>query len=152
MPTVSDFDSQRQHYAYFKQLTTRWIDNDVYGHVNNAVYYTWFDTVTNSFLIEQGGLDIQRSDVIGFIVASSCEYHTPVKFPNNIDAGLRVNRIGNSSVEYGVAIFTEGDDKAAANGTFTHVYVNRASGQSTKIPEVMRSALKSLLSPGDIQR
>jgi acyl-CoA thioester hydrolase len=137
-------DTQRQHYAYFKTISTRWIDNDVYGHVNNAVYYTYFDTVCNSFLIEQGGLDIATSPIVGFIVASNCQYLSPIKFPSTINAGMRVNRIGSRSVEYGVGIFCDTNPVASAHGTFTHVFVERATGQSIVIPQEIRSALSDL--------
>lgn len=120
------------------------MDNDVYGHVNNAVYYTWFDTVTNAYLIESGVLDIENSPVVGFIVASSCHYRSPVRFPDTIEAAMRVNRIGNKSVEYGVAIFREGETSAAAHGTFTHVFVERSSGQSISISGATRQALEAV--------
>lgn len=141
---MSEFDINRRHYAWFQPQNTRWIDNDAYGHVNNAVYYTYFDTITNCYLIEKGGLDIQHSPVIGFIVASSCQYRSPVSYPQSIDAGLRVNRIGNASVEYGVAVFHQGVPDAAAHGTFTHVFVDRATGDSVRIPETLRGALQAI--------
>jgi acyl-CoA thioester hydrolase len=137
-------DIQRSQYAYFKSISTRWIDNDVYGHVNNAVYYTYFDTVCNSFLIEKGGLDIASSPVVGFIVASNCQYLSPIKFPSTINAGMRVNRIGARSVEYGVGIFCDDKTLASAYGTFTHVFVNRASGESTSIPTEISTALSTI--------
>ncbi|MFT7210544.1 MAG: acyl-CoA thioester hydrolase, partial [Granulosicoccus sp.] len=137
-------DTQRGHYAYFKSISTRWIDNDVYGHVNNAVYYTYFDTVCNSFLIERGGLNIATSPIVGFIVASNCQYLSPIKFPSTINAGMRVNRIGTRSVEYGVGIFCDANAIASAHGTFTHVFVDRATGQSTGIPSNIHAALSEL--------
>ncbi|MFT4726507.1 MAG: acyl-CoA thioester hydrolase [Granulosicoccus sp.] len=137
-------DTQRKHYAYFKSISTRWIDNDVYGHVNNAVYYTYFDTVCNSFLIEKGGLDIATSPIVGFIVASNCQYLSPIKFPSTINAGMRVNRIGNRSIEYGVGIFCDDNVTASAHGTFTHVFVERATGQSTGIPQAIRTAFSEI--------
>lgn len=138
---MTEFDIDKSHYAYFNTINTRWIDNDVYGHVNNVVYYTWFDTVTNRYLIEVGGLDIQNSPSIGFIVSSACQYHSPVKFPDTIEAGLRVHRVGNASVEYGIGIFRQGDHKAAAHGTYTHVFVDRRTSKPTRIEGQMRDAL-----------
>jgi acyl-CoA thioester hydrolase len=137
-------DTQRKHYAYFKSISTRWIDNDVYGHVNNAVYYTYFDTVCNSFLIEKGGLDIATSPIVGFIVASNCQYLSPIKFPSTVNAGMRINRIGTRSVEYGVGIFCDANTTASAHGTFTHVFVDRATGQSIGIPQEIRLALSGI--------
>jgi len=133
---------QRSDYSYFSQITTRWIDNDLYGHVNNAVYYQFFDTVANQYLIEHGGLNPQLADVVAFIVASACEYHQPIAHPAVIDAGLRVNRIGRSSVEYGIGILVAGAREVAAHGTFTHVFVDRRSGQSVIIPVDIKSALE----------
>lgn len=117
----------------------------MYGHVNNVVYYTWFDTVTNRYLIDVGGLDIQNSPCIGFIVSSSCEYHSPVSFPQSIDAGLRVNRVGNTSVEYGIGIFPSGEAQAAAHGTYTHVFVERHSNKPVRIEGQLRDALQSII-------
>lgn len=134
----------RKDYGYFESLNTRWSDNDIYGHVNNVMYYSYFDTVTNSYLIKHAGLDIQNDDVVGFIVNSTCDYFAPIAYPENIDVGLRVNKLGGKSVEYGLAIFKEGSDAAVASGTFTHVFVSRASGKSTALPETIRSALESL--------
>ncbi|MDA0796369.1 MAG: thioesterase family protein [Proteobacteria bacterium] len=138
-------DDQRSDYKYFSSMTTRWMDNDIYGHVNNAVYYSYFDSVTNKYLIEKGGLDIHNSDVIGFVVASACQYRSPVAYPELLDAGLRVNKLGNSSVEYGIAIFKEGARQASAMGTFTHVFVNRSTDKSVPIPRDLRVALDALL-------
>lgn len=142
---MTAFNRSRENYRFFKSIETRWIDNDVYGHVNNALYYTFFDTVCNAYLMEAGGLDIAESPIVGFIVASSCQYHSPIKYPMTIDAGMRVNRIGNSSVEYGVALFESGTPVASAHGTFTHVFVNRASGKSVSIPDAFREALTAIL-------
>ena len=141
-------DDQRSDYKYFSSITTRWMDNDIYGHVNNAVYYSYFDSVTNKYLIEKGGLDIHNSDVIGFVVASDCQYRSPVAYPELLDAGLRVNKLGNSSVEYGIAIFKEGARQASAMGTFTHVFVNRSTDKSVRIPSDLRAALGALLVKG----
>lgn len=132
---------RREHYAYFSTIETRWMDNDIYGHVNNVTYYSYFDTVANRYLIEQGGLDIHADDVVGFVVASSCQYLSPIAFPSTIEAGFRVNRLGSSSVEYGIGIFTRGQEHASAYGTFTHVFVDRRTNKSTTIPESIRAAL-----------
>lgn len=136
---------QREHFHWFTPITTRWMDNDIYGHINNVVYYSFFDSVANKFLIDVGGLDIHNADIVGFVVASACQYHSSLAYPSSLEGGFRVNRLGNSSVEYGIAIFEQGKDEAAANGTFTHVFVERATNQSTPIPDVIRSALTSVL-------
>ncbi|RBP48321.1 acyl-CoA thioesterase [Arenicella xantha] len=134
----------REEYKYFSDITTRWSDNDIYGHVNNVTYYSYFDTVANNFLIERAGLDIHAASVVGFVVASECQYHSPVAYPERLEAGFRVNRIGNRSVEYGIAIFQQGSKLAAASGSFTHVFVNRQEGKSVAIPEIVRQALLSV--------
>ena len=145
---MSDNSDQRDNYKYFTDITTRWMDNDIYGHVNNVVYYSYFDSVANKFLIEEGGLDIHRAEVIGFVVASSCQYKSPIAYPDKIDAGFRVNKLGNSSVEYGIAIFKQGAETASAVGTFTHVFVDRASDKSVAIPTQIRNALEKIVSSG----
>jgi acyl-CoA thioester hydrolase len=131
----------RARYRYFAAVPTRWMDNDVYGHVNNVVYYAYFDTVINRYLIAEGGLDITRGDVIGLCVESQCRYRKPVAFPDDVDAGLRVRKIGRSSVTYDVGIFVRGEDDAAAEGSFVHVFVDRATRKSTPIPDGLRAAL-----------
>ena len=136
---------QRSGYKYFADITTRWMDNDIYGHVNNVVYYSYFDSVANQYLIEQGGLDIHSAEIIGFVVASSCEYKSPVAYPQKLEAGFRVNRLGNSSVEYGIGIFVQGQAEASAQGTFTHVFVDRNSDKSVPIPAQIRAALEAVL-------
>ncbi len=135
----------RSQYPVFYPLATRWEDNDIYGHVNNVVYYSYFDTVANRYLIEEGGLDIHDGTVVGFVVNSGCEYHAPVTHPESLTVGLRVDRLGNSSVQYGLAIFREGEAQAAAHGHFVHVFVERAANKSTAIPEQLRTALQRLL-------
>jgi acyl-CoA thioester hydrolase len=137
--------TERANYPYFTDITTRWMDNDIYGHVNNVVYYSYFDSVANKYLIEEGGLDIQQAKVIGFVVASACEYKSPIAYPEPIEAGFRVNKLGNSSVEYGVAIFQQGQPTASAVGTFTHVFVDRATDKSVAIPAQIRLALEAVL-------
>lgn len=136
--------TRRADYGFFLPITTRWMDNDLYGHVNNVTYYSYFDTVANTYLIEVGGLDIHRGDTIGFVVSSHCDYHRAIAYPEKIEGALRVNRLGNSSVEYGIGIFRPGEQDACASGTFTHVFVNRDSQRPTPIPEALRSALTRL--------
>jgi acyl-CoA thioester hydrolase len=134
----------RGDYGWFTALTTRWSDNDIYGHVNNVVYYSYFDSIANRYLIEAGGLDIHKGENVGLVVNSSCNYHAPIAYPQSLDGALRVNRLGNSSVQYGIAIFVSGEDLACANGTFTHVFVDRASNTPISIPARMRAALAAL--------
>ena len=135
----------RDNYYKFNSITTRWSDNDVYGHVNNVVYYSYFDTAANNYLINDGGLDIETSPVIGFVVNSGCNYNSSIAYPDNIESGLRVDRLGNSSVQYGVAIFKEGEDHAAADGHFVHVFVDRETNKPVAIPDNMRAALEAIL-------
>lgn len=144
-PTLKKTDAVRDDYYYFSTIETRWMDNDVYGHINNVNYYSYFDTVVNNYLIEKGGLDIHKADVVGFVVSSSCEYRQPIAHPSTIHAGFRVNKLGNKSVEYGVAIFSDNNPQASAYGTVTHVFVKRASGQSCPIPEKLRTALSKAI-------
>ncbi|PRC44959.1 thioesterase, partial [Mycobacterium sp. ITM-2017-0098] len=128
-------------YRYFLPITTRWMDNDAYGHVNNVTYYSYFDTVANHFLIREGGLDIHTSPVIALVVESKCSYRAPVAYPDELRAGLRVDKLGNRSVTYGVAIFTSGDDEPVAHGHFVHVFVDRERRNAVPIPERIRDAL-----------
>src|SRR5262249_49139641 len=123
---------------------TRWMDNDVYGHVNNVVYYSFFDTVVNGYLVAAGALDIAKSDVIGLVVETRCSYFKPVAFPDRVTAGLRVTHIGNSSVRYEIGLFRNDDTDAAAQGHFVHVYVERKSNKPTALPEKLKSALEAL--------
>lgn len=131
-------------YGFSVPIETRWTDNDVYGHVNNAVYYQFFDTAVNRFLIEHGGLDIHSGAVIGLVVESSCRYHAPVAYPERVRVGVRVDRLGTSSVSYGVALFAESDRSARADGSFTHVFVDRASRRPAPMPDLLRSALQGI--------
>ena len=134
----------RAEYKVFYPISTRWSDNDIYGHVNNVIYYAYFDTVANRYLIEEGGLDISDGSTVGYVVSSGCEYHAPISYPEAIEAGLRVDRLGNSSVQYGIAIFREGEQVAAAHGYFVHVFVERAKNRSVPIPQNLRAALERL--------
>ncbi len=137
----------REDYALFRDVPTRWMDNDVYRHVNNVVYYSYFDTLVNAFLIEAGILDIEASPVIGFVVESGCRYHAPAAFPEVLSGGLRVGRIGRSSVRYECALFSAREPLAVADGHFVHVYVDRATHRPTDIPEPFRAALAPLARP-----
>ncbi|MGF1503090.1 MAG: acyl-CoA thioesterase [Paracoccaceae bacterium] len=137
---------RRTAYRYWRPITTRWMDNDVYAHVNNVVYYSFFDTVVNGWLVEQGLLEIGgEADPIGLVAGTRCDYFAPVAFPDRIDGGLAVTRIGRSSVTYAVGIFRGTDPEAAAAGAFTHVYVDRAARRPVPIPPPMRSALETLI-------
>lgn len=135
----------RDDYRVFYPITTRWSDNDVYGHVNNVTYYAWFDTAANRYLIEEGGLDISDGRIVGYVVNSGCHYHAPITYPEDIEAGVRVDKLGNSSVQYGIAIFKRGEDSAAAHGHFVHVFVDRAENQSVPMPDLLREALQRLV-------
>jgi acyl-CoA thioester hydrolase len=135
----------RSAFHAFKRITTRWADNDVYGHVNNVVYYQWFDTAVNAHLIEHGALDIHQGQTIGLVVETHCNYFAPLAFPDNVDAGIRVARIGSSSVRYEVALFAEGQDLCAANGHFVHVYVDRDSRRPvSQLPNNLKTVLERL--------
>ncbi|HEY1506714.1 MAG TPA: thioesterase family protein [Stellaceae bacterium] len=136
---------RRQDYKHFLTIPTRWMDNDVYGHVNNVVYYSYFDTVVNEYLIAKGGLDIEKSPVIGLVVETLCRYFKPLAFPDSVETGLRVGKLGNSSVRYEIAIFRQGDLDPAAAGHFVHVYVDRATRRPAPVPEPMRRALVRIL-------
>jgi acyl-CoA thioester hydrolase len=135
---------QRSDYQHFHPITTRWMDNDAYGHVNNVVYYSWFDTVVNQFLIANGALDIERSPVIGLVIETQCNYFASVAFPDLVTAGLRVAKLGNSSVRYEVAIFRGDEDRASAQGHFVHVYVDRLTRKPSAIPDRMRTLLQTI--------
>ena len=134
----------RDRYPHFLSIQTRWSDNDIYGHVNNVTYYSYFDTVVNCFLIDQGGLDIQTDGVIGVAVETMCKFNKPLAYPEVLEAGLRVVKLGNSSVRYEIGIFQEGAPAAAAMGHFVHVFVDRATGKPAPIPDAIRSALKRI--------
>ncbi len=137
--------SERRHYRWFTPISTRWMDNDVYGHANNVNYYAWFDTTANRYLIEHCDLDIHRGEQIGYIVHSECFYRSAVAFPDELEGALRVNRLGNSSVEYGLAIFRRGEAQAAAHGRFTHVFVDRNNERPQPMNEQLRQGLSRIL-------
>ena len=135
----------RSEYKVFYPITTRWMDNDLYGHVNNVTYYSYFDTAVNLYLIEEGGLDIHASPVVGYIVASGCNYLSPVGYPDRLEVGLRVDKLGNSSAQYGVAIFREGETVASAHGHSVHVFVDRTVNKPVSVPPSIRGVLEKIL-------
>ena len=134
-------------YPYVVPITTRWMDNDVYGHVNNVTFYSYFDTAANHYLIHEGGLDIHGGEVIGLVVESRCRYHAPVAYPQALRAGVRVDRLGDRSVTYGIAIFTASSDVAVADGALSHVFVDRAARRPASIPAPLRAALARIVVP-----
>jgi len=139
----------RSDFPHVRRLQTRWKDNDLYGHVNNVEYYSFFDTVINAWLIAQGGLDIHDGQVIGLCAESHCAFHAALAFPEAVDAALRVGRLGRASVTYELALFAEGGDEAAATGWFVHVFVDRATRKPVaQLPATLRDALERLL-PAD---
>ncbi len=142
---MPDSMPQRADSRHFQPIITRWHDNDVYGHVNNVTYYSFFDTAVNTYLIEQGGLDIHDGKVVGFVVSSACDYFASIAFPDRIDIGLRVGKLGNSSVQYELAVFKLGEDEACAAGRFVHVFVDRATNQPVAIAGMLREALQRLV-------
>jgi acyl-CoA thioester hydrolase len=136
----------RDDYPYIQSISTRWKDNDVYGHVNNVEYYSYFDTVINTWLIREGGLDIHNGDSIGLCVESACRFMAPLAFPDTVDAGLRVVHLGNSSVRYEIGLFASADSRPAAEGHFVHVFVDRKARRPQPMPEGIRAALERLQS------
>ncbi|AMV71926.1 thioesterase family protein [Desulfuromonas carbonis] len=135
---------QRSEYKAFFPIATRWMDNDLFGHVNNVVYYSYFDTVVNRYLIENAGFDIHSAQVVGYVVNSGCNYLSPVGYPDALVAGLRVDRLGNSSVHYGLAIFREDEVAASAYGHFVHVFVDRQVNRPVPLPPAIRAALEKI--------
>jgi acyl-CoA thioester hydrolase len=136
---------RREHYPHFLTITTRWMDNDLYGHINNVVYYSFFDTVINEYLISAGGLDIHNGQAIGLAVETMCRFHRPLTYPEAVAAGLRVGKLGTSSVRYEVGLFRAGEALPAATGHFVHVFVDRATRRPQPIPTAMRAALARLM-------
>ena len=136
----------RAEYRYFLDIPTRWMDNDVYRHVNNVTYYSWFDTVIARFLLGSGAINLTDSPVVGVVVETLCRYHAPIAFPETVTAGLRVERLGTTSIRYGVGIFRERENSASADGHFVHVFVDRATQtRPTPLPDALREAAASLL-------
>ena len=134
----------RQAYLHYRPIQTRWNDNDLYGHVNNVVYYSYFDTAVNLYLVEEGGLDPHNSDVIGICPETHCNFHSAAAYPERLEAGLRVAHLGNSSVRYEIGIFREGEEVAAATGHFVHVFVDRETHRPVPMPVQIREALARL--------
>lgn len=136
--------TKRSDYRRFQTISTRWMDNDVYGHVNNVVYYSWFDTAVNRLLVVAGQLDIHEGPMIGLVVETGCRYFAPTAFPDEIQAGVRVAHIGTSSVRYEIGLFRNNEEDAAAVGYFVHVYVDRDTKRPMPISEGMRGFLESM--------
>jgi len=135
----------RADFIAFEEIHSRWMDNDAYGHINNVVYYSFFDTAVNRYLIERKVLDVLKSEAIGFVIETQCKYFSPIAYPDLIHVGLKVTHVGNSSVKYEVAIFKNDDDIASAAGSFVHVYVNRSTNKPTPIPQDVREILTGLI-------
>ena len=135
----------RSAYKVFRSITTRWMDNDAYGHVNNVVYYSWFDTAVNAYLIEQGVLDVEHGQTIGLVIETRCNYFAPLAFPQTVEAGIRVARLGSSSVRYEVGLFAQGEPLTAAKGHFIHVYVDRHSRRPVPLPPQLKAVLEKLV-------
>ena len=135
----------RGDFPHFQVIPTRWMDNDVYGHVNNVVYYSFFDTVVNTHLVEKAGLDPARSREVGLVVETGCRYFREIAYPEPVHAGMRVTKLGNSSVVYEIGLFSDGADSPSALGRFVHVYVDRESRQSVPVPDRVRAALADLM-------
>jgi acyl-CoA thioester hydrolase len=136
--------TKRSDYRRFQAISTRWMDNDVYGHVNNVVYYSWFDTAVNRLLVVAGQIDIHKGEVIGLVAETGCRYFAPTAFPDQIEAGVRVAHVGSSSVRYEIGLFRNAEDDAAAVGYFVHVYVDRETKKPVPLTESMRGFLESL--------
>ena len=137
----------RTAFRVFRDIPTRWADNDVYGHVNNVVYYSWFDTAVNAYLIEQGALDIHHGQTIGLVIETQCNYFAPIAFPQIVQAGIRVAKLGRSSVRYEIGLFAQGEANCAAMGHFVHVYVDKTTRRPCALPEVLRATLEPLVVP-----
>ena len=136
--------ARRAEFKVWRKFTTRWADNDSYGHVNNTVYYQWFDSAVNAWLVEQGLLDFGEGDPIALVAETRCSYAAPLAFPQDVDVGLTIAELGRSSMRYRIGVFAEGTDKAAAEGEFVHVMVDRASRHPVEIPERWKVALESI--------
>ncbi|WP_335964074.1 thioesterase family protein [Acinetobacter haemolyticus] len=135
----------REQFKFFFNIQTRWADNDIYGHVNNVTYYSYFDTAANSLLIQKTGFDIHNSEIIGLVVDSACSFLQELSFPEIIEVGVAIGKIGNSSLRYELAIFKQHQIQAAAQGHFVHVFVDRKNRKSTAIPQNMREVLNQYL-------
>jgi acyl-CoA thioester hydrolase len=135
----------RAEYVHLLPISTRWMDNDIYGHINNAHYYAFFDSAINQYLIAEGGLDIARGSIVGYAAESHCQYLQPLAFPEEIEVGLRVGKLGNASVRYELAVFKKNETLAAAAGYFVHVFVDRETRRAVSIPATIRAALERLV-------
>ena len=135
----------RTQYHFLLPIQTRWADNDIYGHVNNVTYYSYFDTAANALLIQHAAFDIHNSPIIGLVVNSSCDFLEELTYPEIIEVGVAISKIGNSSLTYDLAIFKQGQQNASAQGQFVHVFVERETKKSTSIPQEMRDALTPYL-------
>jgi len=136
----------RTAFKVFRRIDTRWMDNDVYGHVNNVVYYSWFDTAVNAHLIEQGALDIHQGQTIGLVIETQCNYFAPLAFPQTIEAGIRVAKLGSSSVRYEIGLFAQGENLCAARGHFVHVYVDKETRRPVSaLPLKLKTVLETLI-------
>ena len=144
-PAVRPVPKVRGAYRHFQQISTRWMDNDAYGHINNVVYYSYFDTVVNRYLIEAGVLDVQHGAVIGLVVETHCNYFSPLSFPQTVDTGLRVAQLGASSVRYEIGLFGGDEPLTAACGHFVHVYVDRETRRPAPLPPALIQTLQGLL-------
>ena len=145
MKTAASVTGLRAGYRRFLAIPTRWMDNDNYGHVNNVTYYSYFDTAVNQHLIVDGGLDITGGPAIGLVAETMCRFRKPLSFPDTVDAGLRVVKIGTSSVRYEIGLFRQGDDEPAATGYFVHVWVDRVTARPVPVPPAIRAALEPLV-------
>ena len=141
----SQVNLELTQYPFQHRFTPRWRDNDIYGHINNAVYYEYFDSTANLYLIEQAGLNIHQADTVAFVVYSQCQYMAPVTYPNKINIGLAIKKLGNSSITWQLGMFSENDNETKATAEFVHVFVDRQTGEKTTIPNSMREALTKLL-------
>jgi acyl-CoA thioester hydrolase len=135
----------RAAYAHFYGIAQRWMDSDVYRHMNNVVYYSYFDTAVNRYLVERGALDVETSPVVGLVVETQCRYFSPITFPSMVNVGMRLDHIGTSSLHYALALFADEADSASAQGRFVHVYVNRATNRPVPVPDVVKAAVLPLL-------
>ena len=135
----------RSDYKSFYSISTRWTDNDIYGHINNITYYSYFDTAVNQYLIENAGLNIQDSPIVGYVAHSSCNYLSSISYPGIIDVGIVVKKLGKTSVTYEIGVFKDGENKVSAYGEFVHVFVNRSEKKSVPIPKKILESLKELL-------
>ena len=137
--------ASRSNFKVWAAFSTRWADNDVYGHVNNTVFYAWFDSAVNGWLVEQGLLDIAAGDPIALVVETRCSYFAPIAFPGNVDVGLAVAQLGRSSVRYSIGVFASNDDLAAAQGEFVHVLVDRTNRRPVAMPDDWRRKLEAIV-------